>query len=239
MTFHVLIRARNAEKYIGKCLRRLIKQSHTDWTALVALDATTDNTAKVVESYHDERIRCMVSPKHLGVAQNMLTGLHAMRFLFQSDEDVAAIYDGDDWLDNDALHKVARTYRKYPDTLVTYGSYVKYSKGRKSKVSKPYPDGADVVTHTWRGSHLKTFKLHLVDHLKETMFLDNEGKWLQGASDLALMIPIMQLAGLDRCHHISKPIYFYRDNARGKTDRKLQKQCEKIVRGKPRLERLK
>jgi len=61
---------------------------------------------------------------------------------------------------------------------------------------------------------------------------------LDAASDLALIFPIMEMAGLNRCHHISKPTYYWRDSYGGNTKRALQIKCEKIVRGKKKWQRV-
>jgi len=74
--------------------------------------------------------------------------------------------------------------------------------------------------------------------LPEECFKDEKGDWLEAASDLALMMPLMELAGLDRCKYIRKPIYEWRDNYSGSTAFKLQKHCTKIIRRKPKMERI-
>ena len=232
MRHYIVIRTLD-HKYLQPCVDSIGEQGvpghtdvHYDGVTDVEIPFRADDTVCVYE--HEDA---------LGVAGNLYRGLEIGRG-DAMDTDIIAILDGDDLLPPKALWRVQRVYEKYPETLVTYGSYIKMSKGRKTKISQPYPDGADVRTYPWRGSHLKTFRASLLPHIREEWFKDEKGNWLQAASDLALMIPLMELAGLDRCRHISRPTYIWRDNTPWKTNRELQKRCEAIVRAKPREKRL-
>ena len=49
MKVHVLIPAWNCEKYIGKCLDSLVKQTYKDLEIVVVDDGSTDNTLKVLK----------------------------------------------------------------------------------------------------------------------------------------------------------------------------------------------
>ena len=174
--------------------------------------------------------------KHLGVAGNMWRAIDFVRD-FVSDDDIVAVYDADDMLLKGAIHEVVHAYAKY-GCLATYGSYIKASVGRKTRISQPYDSSANVRKDRWRGSHLKTFRGKLLKHLSEDLF-QHEGRYLDAASDLALMIPVLELAGLDRVHHISEPIYHWRDNSDGHhSKRKVQLLCEAAVRAKKPLRRL-
>ena len=232
---HVLIRARNAEKYIGKCLRSLYAQTHQDWKAWVFLDDPTDNTEKILREYigYGGDVEIVVHPKRIGLGRNMF---FALDYIKAAPEDIIAVVDGDDKLRKRAFKKVHKSYIEH-NCLVTYGSYIKLSKGRKTKISRPYKPTDNVRKAKWHGSHLKTFKVHLAKRLTPECFQDSKGNWLDAASDLALMFPIMEMAGLNRCHHISKPIYYWRDGHSDSTKRSLQIKCEKIVRGKKKWQR--
>ena len=171
-----------------------------------------------------------VNKKRLGLSKNMYVGISKTATAFRpKNEDVFCILDADDWLSKDALETVAAVYKKHPETLVTYGSYIKESIGRKTKISRPYPKLATVRRYPWRASHLKTMRWKVLKNISKTWFV-YKNEWLPAASDVALMLPILELAGLHRCRHISKAIYHWRDNTEFKTNRKLQKKCEKIIR---------
>jgi len=233
----VLIRGRNCRKYIGKCLRSLARQS-VDWRAVLILDAPSDGVDEAVPEILktldiEDRVIVHVRKTHRGLCHNMYAGLLLCK---AEDEDVICVLDADDWLSKDALTVVDRMYRK-TGCWLTYGSYKKLSKGRRTKISSAYPRLARIRKYPWRASHLKTFKWKLAKNLNKGHF-QHEGKWLRAASDVALMFPLLELAGLKRCKHIHKVIYEWRDNTPTKTKRRIQKSCEKIIRQKRHEKRL-
>ena len=151
--------------------------------------------------------------------------------LYPGPEDVICIVDADDTIDPHALEIINKHYER-KHCLVTHGSYIKSSKGRKTRVSKPNAFGVKVRRSRWRSSHLKSFKFKLWQHFPKKYLQDDEGNWGQAASDLGLMFTIIELAGLENVRHISKPIYFWKDNTKFKTSGNKQKKWERIFRAK-------
>ena len=227
MKLCAVIRARNAEKYIGKCLKSLQKQSE-DWNGVIILDAPTDNTEKIVRSF-DLPLKIIVNKKRMGLGYNLYHGINQCR------GDVAFVLDGDDFLKRGALKTIRRAYEKY-NCLITYGSYIKMSKGRMTKVSKRRIVEPARKTK-WAASHLKTFRLDLWKHFPKS-HMKHKGRWAQAASDRALMYGLVELAGVDRCCHIEKPIYYWNDSTPHKTNRDLQKKWDKIMRKKKKLKKI-
>jgi len=232
--YHILIRGRNCAKYIHDCLESVKNQSHTDWRAHVVLDAHTDESYDIARECQDLGITIRLNTERKGLCYNIY---NPIKWMHPKDEDVISILDADDTLHYHALKVVNKVYREYPDTLITHGSYIKRSKGRTTKISRAYPPGADPRTHSWRCSHLKTLKYKVFKHIPESYFKDNAGNWLDAASDLALMIPAMEIAGMEHVRFVPKPIYFWNDSYGGNTKRELQKVCENIVRCKKALKR--
>jgi len=79
----------------------------------------------------------------------------------------------------------------------------------------PYPrdvlnDGR-VREYPWQVSHPKTFRYELFQHLTDADFTE-DGKWFMTAGDVALMLPMLELAG-ERAVYIPTPIYVYNDQS--------------------------
>ncbi len=53
----VVIGVRNGEKYIGRAIDSIICQTYTAWKLIIVDDGSTDNTASIINSYNDKRIR--------------------------------------------------------------------------------------------------------------------------------------------------------------------------------------
>ena len=238
----VVVRGRNCEKYIKKCIKSVQEQTYPT-RLFLWLDAPKDNSYKVASQLIQNKF-IFLTGEHCGLCKSMFQSIwegmfkHAMVYGIDKNSSIG-ILDADDWLERDAAEIVMHEYRKRPECLLTYGSYIKESKGRKTKISQPYPKDAKVRKYPWRASHFKTFRAKLFLCLGDKDFKDNNGKWLMAASDLALMIPMMEIAGLDRCRHISKPIYHWRDHTPYKTNKDLQQKCEAIIRAKKPYERWK
>jgi glycosyltransferase involved in cell wall biosynthesis len=229
--FIVLVRGRNCDKTLDRCLTSLQKQTYPHWRAMIVLDAPTDKSNLVAHSYiaQDSRFDMRVNLEHLGLCGNMYNIIHvADRLLKPGEEDVAAIVDADDRLSKYAFEKVAAVYRDKPKTLVTHGSYVKMSKGRRTKISRPNPRHGSIRKLPWRSSHLKTVKWKIIKQAVPEWF-QHKGEWLEAASDLALMFGCIEIAGLKRVEFVKDPIYLWFDNV---TEEKKIKQSrsEKMLR---------
>jgi glycosyltransferase involved in cell wall biosynthesis len=180
----------------------------------------------------DSRINVYINKNHKGLAANMWRG---MKLANPEPEDVIAWLDADDELFEGALKIVAKKYEKKPDLLVTHGSYWRMDLKRRTKMSRPYKKS--FRKESWRGSHLKTFKYKLMEHFPKEYLKDKKGKWYQAASDVALMIPIFELAGLDRVKFIRKYTYKWR-MTNNKTRAKLQLRNKREIMAKKPLERV-
>lgn len=151
----------------------------------------------------------------------------AGKAFYPDDEDVVAVVDADDWITKTALTKIYAKYRKY-DALITHGSYMKMTRHRRTKISKPYPRKGNVRLLAWRGSHLKTIKWKIAKKAKAEWFMHNE-RWLEAASDWALMFNCIEIAGLKNVFHVHDIIYYWNDKVTKKKMR-MQKECSKILR---------
>jgi len=237
MTYHFLIRGRNCEKYLKECVDSVNAQDFPH-TVNVYLDNPQDDSLAVA---NDLKIRHKIDhlgycAERIGLCGNMNVALVEIQNREGVDkDDVVCVLDADDYIHPKALKYVDREY-KCKNVLVTHGSYIKLSKGRRTRVSKPYKSWENIRKVPWRASHLKTFRVSLIKPLKSDIFIHND-KYLTAASDLALMMPICELAGWDRVRFIKKEIYYWRDNTPHKTNVKDQKRCEAIIRAKPKLER--
>jgi glycosyltransferase involved in cell wall biosynthesis len=185
------------------------KQTFTNWEAFIILDAPTDKSASIAEKYvrKNPKFHLKVNKKQVGVAANIWNGV---KFAIPKPKEIIAWLDGDDLLRREALETVRRVYLKYPKTLITHGSFYRIDKKCRTKTSKPHKKDKPVRKQPWRASHLKTFKGVLWQYYQKDWLKDDNGNWLQAASDLAMMFPLIEIAGLDRVKFIRKVLYDWR-----------------------------
>ena len=120
------------------------------------------------------------------------------------------LVDGDDYLySGDVL---AILYEKYINTncLITYGSHLS-SKGIQGK---KYPCLIRKLNlyrkYFWYASHLKTFRHDLWLSINKSDLINHNGTYFSVASDLAIMFPMLEMAG-DRQEFIKEVLYVYND----------------------------
>ena len=154
------------------------------------------------------------------------------------DDCVVALVDGDDWLlHSRALRIVADVYEAKPETLVCYGQFRSYTLGFECSA---YP-GDEYRLEPWRASHLKTFRAGLFNRIAHPDLCDENGQWLRYADDLAMMFPMLEMAGPERTVFQPQPIYFYNNaHVRAFTEEHGAGilHCEKLVRSRPRYKRI-
>ena len=147
---------------------------------------------------------------------------------------VNILVDGDDYLYSgdvlDILHE------KYINTncLITYGSHLS-SKGIQGK---KYPSLIRKLNlyrkYFWYASHLKTFRHDLWLSINKSDFLTHNGNYFSVASDLAIMFPMLEMAG-DRQEFMQDLLYVYNDKnpiSDHKIRRKEQIVAAKVIRQK-------
>lgn len=149
------------------------------------------------------------------------------------DDRIVACLDGDDWLGPpNALTTVARYFQA--GALVSYGTF-RFADGRRGHPSEGYRAGEDVRRAPWKATHLKCFRAGLFKRIKHED-LQMGGEWLPHARDLALMFPLLEMAGHDRSAHVREEIYVYNlatsvEANADEATRKLERECVQHVRG--------
>lgn len=75
MKVSVIMPAYNAEKYIGKAIESILNQTFQDFELIIIDDGSTDNTANIILSYHDERIRNIRNEQNLKLPKTLNKGI--------------------------------------------------------------------------------------------------------------------------------------------------------------------
>lgn len=103
----VVIPVYNIEKWVGKCLSSLIKQSYTDLEIIVVNDGSTDDSLTICEQYQkkDGRIK-IISQKNKGLSAARNAGIVNAQgeFIF--------FVDGDDYLRENAIELAYEAIQK-------------------------------------------------------------------------------------------------------------------------------
>lgn len=202
-----------AEKYVSQCLNSLVNQSLREWQACIVLDPSGDNTMNEAATYikkaQDPRLTFIINNRKAYALPNLLKAFKAMS---PNDEDILLTVDADDWLNGpDSLSIVDRYYKRFPQTLITYGSWIPYPNSQGNTNNQPYAeeDFKNIRKVSWRASHLRTFSYKLWKRIKDEDLRDEKGDYFRSAWDLAIIWPMLEMAGYSRSRYIGERVYIY------------------------------
>ena len=234
--FNIIVPVFNAEKYIEKCLNSIIKQSYKNYQVNVIDDCSTDYSYELALEICNryENFDISKNPRRLG-ALNNINKLLSLN-IKEPSKTINILVDGDDYLYSGDVLDIL--YEKYINTncLITYGSHLS-SKGVQGK---KYPSLIRKLNlyrkYFWYASHLKTFRHDLWLSINKSDLLTHNGNYFSVASDLAIMFPMLEMAG-DRQEFIKEILYVYNDKnpiSDHKIRRKEQILAAKEIRKKKR-----
>ncbi len=207
---NVIIPFRNVEKYIPECITSIQNQLYLNYRIFFIDDCSEDNSLALIPKAPTYNITKNNKRKY--ALLNIMEILLNEKF---ESKDIICIVDGDDKLAHPYVFRVLNHCYSTTDTLITYGSY-RTINGLVT-VGEKYTakEFKQLRKSTWKASHLKTFQFSLfkdyhnydmhLEHLK-----DSKGNFLKMPYDMAIMFPLLELAGFDRSNYIPMPIYLYR-----------------------------
>lgn len=237
----------NCEKYVRECLRSIHMQTYTNYVHVIVDDASTDDTYGEILKNKSDRVVVYRNKENMKWLHN------AVKYLdrhIESDEDVIAVVDLDDWLTRpDVLEMVAKTYSK-KGCWVTYGQ-CDCPLGKDAKRIRPAGPNPEILKKRdfrngpWIFTHLQTFKAFLWKAIDKKDFLGPDSDYIPHSYDKALMFPILEMTPSKRIHFLNRIVYFYNQlnplcNFRiHKQNKQINMSYKKWLRSKPRYEELK
>lgn len=112
----VCIPCYNAKKFIAETVKSILGQSYKDFIIHLVDNHSTDRTVKLIEKFHDKRIRIHQNRRNIGMFQNM------NRCLELAQSPYIKIVCADDLLEENALSEQVRILDKYSDVVLVYNA---------------------------------------------------------------------------------------------------------------------
>lgn len=236
--FKIIVPMYNNEKWVVRCIESVFQQQYANWQLIVCVEPSNDNTYKVVCKYltehpeHKWMLICNTTRKY--VPKNHID---CIRQSEPANEDVIVLLDGDDRLyGDDVLSYLNLVYQD--DIWITWGSYIFDHSTQKGKASQPITEQEYQGPRWWRYSHLKTFRYFLFKGIKDEDLRDTTtGDYYTVAGDMALMFPMVEMAGVKHSKYIDKVLYIY-NLFSPYNDEKVNKEkghrCNAELRNRPR-----
>jgi len=239
--FKIIVPMYNCVLWVAECLNSVIRQTYSNWQLIVTVDPSTDKTKEAVEKYLSKHSGINYIFRHSNVQRHVPKNhIDSIRESKPSNDDVIVLLDGDDMLfGTDTLEYLASVYAN-EDVWITWGSYVfRHDKKKKGLASIPVPDPKDdpkAGERWWRFSHLKTFRYFLFKGIKDEDLRHKEtGDYYIVAGDMALMFPMIEMAGRENSQYIDKILYIYNQSTPYNDEKiyhALVKRCDLEIRNR-------
>ncbi len=122
----IIMNCHNGEKYLKDAINSIVKQSYKKWELIFFDNASIDNSANIIKSYKDKRIKYFYSRYvNLGIARKKALGLCKGQFI--------AFLDCDDYWDINKLKIQIKELDSYPEVGVSFSNSY-FFRGNKKKI---------------------------------------------------------------------------------------------------------
>lgn len=237
-TFVVVVPSFNNAAWYERNLGSILSQRYDRYSVLYVDDASPDGTGQLVGGYLDRhdperRVTLVTNPRRMKGLANVY---HAVRAC--PPDSVIVLVDGDDALAHDrVLLRLNEVYQD-PAIWMTYGQF-RWSPDAALGFAAPIPE--DVIAenrfreYPFVASHLHTFYAGLFQKIRREDLL-HAGEFFDTAWDLAVMFPLLEMAGR-HSRFIPEVLYLY--NAENPlndhhVDPARQVRTAELIRAQPR-----
>lgn len=212
--FVIIVPFYNVGDYIIDCYRSILSQTYTNWIVMFGDDGSTDNAMNLIPNF-DSRFIKISNEKKLYALANEHNLILSTPNLNQ--EDIIIILDGDDKLLNNNVLSYLNDFYTTSNPLVVYGQYTR-SNGL-SGTARGFKDENEFNNirqiNGYFLSHIRTWKYRVYQELVTqdpdlTCYKDLSGQFYKTAADVAIMYPLIEIAGYKNVKFNHQPLYWYR-----------------------------
>jgi glycosyltransferase involved in cell wall biosynthesis len=130
----VIIPVYNRAHLVNRAIESVLNQTYQDFELIVVDDGSTDNTAEVVHSVRDERIKYVRHQSNRGPSAARNTGIRAA-----SGELIGFLDSDDEWLPEKLQRQVDKFDSASANVGLVYGGYVVIDNEKKKTIREVYP----------------------------------------------------------------------------------------------------
>ena len=212
-SFVVVIPSYNNQEWYKRNLDSVFSQSFQHFRVIYIDDASPDGTGRYVREYLErhglqDRVTLIQNEKRVGALANIYRAVWSC-----SPHEIVVNLDGDDWFAHrDVLAQLNKVY-KDSSVWLTYGQFIYYPSylhGIGCEIPQDVIEHNAFRTFTRGTTALRTFYAGLFHHIKRED-LQNEGAFFQTGYDLAIMLPMLEMAG-SHSRFIPEVSYVYNFN---------------------------
>lgn len=199
----------NPGEFLEQCVATLMSQSYDNFHVVFIDDASTDGSFDKLPK-DDARVTLIKND----VRKTALENLHNAILNNCEADDIVVFIDGDDWLPNKKVLSYINDFYVSNDCWIMYGqsSWTDGRRGFASAYSEE--EFKNLRTGPFKVSHIRSFRAGLYHKIAEqdpgfSSLKDVNGDFYKMTYDVAIMFPIMEMAGFDKVKFNDTILYTY------------------------------
>jgi glycosyltransferase involved in cell wall biosynthesis len=231
----------NAQWYEGN-LSSVFSQDYDNYRVIYINDCSPDGTGELVRNYirkhgQENRVTLIDNKERKRALCNLYYAIISC-----DDDEIVVLLDGDDKLASPGVLRHLNNVYADTDVWITFGQWIgdpSNSLGYSRHIPHEVIQNNAIRYHQPQPSHLRTFyaKLFKLINIEDLKY---EGDFFAMTYDLAIMMPMMEMAGF---HHRFIPEILYIYNEANpindhKVSKELQHKLDLVIRGKKPYEKL-
>ncbi len=192
--------------WYARNLDSVFNQEYSNYRLIYIDDNSNDGTGMLVREYiakhgKESLVTLMCNQERRGATENIYNAIQTC-----DKNEIVIILDGDDW---HVLNHLNRIYQD-PNVWLTYGQFQWFpnnAPGFAHEVPQSILQENKIREYSWVTTHLRTFYAGLYHQIKKEDLL-YEGKFYPMTGDLAIMFPLVELAGT-HCKFVDEVLCIY------------------------------
>lgn len=209
----------NPGEFLEKCVATVMSQRYDNFKAIFIDDCSTDGSFDRLPKDNPKAVVIKNT-----IRKTALENLHDAIMNHCDADDIVVLVDGDDWLPNKNVLSFINDFYNQNDCWIMYGQ-ASWTDGNKGcAIAYPNKDYFDNIRNApmfsngqpggYFVSHIRTFKAGVYQKIKEqdenfSCLKDKKGEFYKMTYDVAMMLPIMEMAGFDKVKFNDKVLYTY------------------------------
>jgi len=199
----------NPGEFLETCVNTLMSQKYDSFKVIFVDDCSNDGSFDKLP--HDDERTIVIKNE---TRKTALENIHDAIMNHCDPDDIVALVDGDDWLPNKNTLSYINDFYNQNDCWIMYGqsSWTDGRRGFASAYSEV--EFSDLRKSPFRVSHIRTFRAGLYQKIQNqdqffSCMKDSSGEFYKMTYDVAIMFPIMEMAGYDKVKFNDTILYVY------------------------------
>lgn len=202
----------NPGEFLETCVNTLMSQKYDSFKVIFVDDCSNDGSYEKLP-HNDEKAIIIKNETRKTALEN----IHDAIMNHCEPDDIVVLVDGDDWLPNKNVLSYINDFYNDNDCWIMYGQ-ASWTDGRRGFASAyPKSEFAGLRKGAFRVSHVRTFRAGLYQKIQEqdsnfSCMKDSNGEFYKMTYDVAIMFPIMEMAGYEKVKFNDTILYVYNRN---------------------------